>query len=182
MQGLWKVALFCICWSFVYPFSTVQAKIRQAGIAHARHVPPARSGLAAERGAELSRQAQSYWAKGEYAQAEILWQRALVIQEKTLGLHHPDVVTTLYSLAGLYQERGEYTQAETLWQRALAIQEQALGPEHPNVAATLHSLAGLYLAKGEYSRVEPLLQRTLAIEEQTLGLEDPQVDETPPRC
>lgn len=45
-----------------------------------------------------------------------------------LGLEHPNVDTSLSSLAELYRAQGQYTKAEPLQQRALAIQEKALGP------------------------------------------------------
>jgi Tetratricopeptide repeat len=48
------------------------------------------------------------WARAAYAKAEPLYQRALVIFEKALGLDHPDVATSLNNLAGLYRVRGQY--------------------------------------------------------------------------
>ncbi|MBI3796166.1 MAG: tetratricopeptide repeat protein [Deltaproteobacteria bacterium] len=178
MRVFWRIMLPCICWSLAYHPLRGQAETNKAEIARTKRTPPTQNARAVEQGVALSRRAEQHWAKGEYAQAESLWQRALTIQERALGPEHPNVVITLFSLARLYQERGEYARAESLWQRALVIQERTLGPEHPNVAATLHNLAGLYLAKGEYGRVEPLLQRTLAIEEKALGPEHPQVATT----
>jgi len=146
----------CLCWSLVYHPLRGQAETSKVEIAGTKRAPLIQNALAVEQGNALSRRAEQHWAKGEYARAESLWQRALTIQERALGPEHPNVVITLFSLARLYQERGEYARAESLWQRALVIQERTLGPEHPNVAATLHNLAGLYLATGEYGRVEPL--------------------------
>ena len=40
-----------------------------------------------------------YQYKGEYAEAEPLFQRALAIREKALGPSHPDVAATLNNLA-----------------------------------------------------------------------------------
>jgi hypothetical protein len=38
--------------------------------------------------------------RGNYSQAEPLYQRSLAIDEKVLGKEHPDVATTLNNLAG----------------------------------------------------------------------------------
>ncbi|MGH2522350.1 MAG: tetratricopeptide repeat protein, partial [Anaerolineales bacterium] len=61
---------------------------------------------------------------GAYGQAEPLYQRTLVINEKALGPAHPDTALSLNNLAQLYQDTGAYGKAEPLYQRALAIYEQ----------------------------------------------------------
>jgi hypothetical protein len=50
-----------------------------------------------------------------------LSQRALAIQEKYLGPHHPEVAQSLESLAALYKKTGRAREAEALEQRAHAI-------------------------------------------------------------
>jgi tetratricopeptide (TPR) repeat protein len=113
--------------------------------------------------------------RAQYAQAEPLYQRALAIDEKTLGPEHPEVATDLSNLAMLYYEQGKYTQAEPLYQRVLAIDEKTLGPEHPSTASCLNNLAMLYHEQGKYTQAEPLYQRALTIREKVFGLEHPQV-------
>lgn len=76
--------------------------------------------------------------------AEPLYQRALAIQEKSMGSDHPDIATALSNLAALYDNQGKYFEAEPLYQRALVIREKSLGSGHPNTTATLGSLAALY--------------------------------------
>ena len=178
MQTLWRTVLLCLCWSLACHSLTVWAETGKAGSARAKRAPRTQEVLAVERGAALSRRAEQHWAKGEYAQAETLWQRALAIQEQALGPAHPNVAATLHSLADLYWARGEYGRVEPLLQRTLAIEEHALGPEHPTVAITLHSLAYLSQAKGEYNHAMPLFQRALAIEERALSPEHPAVAAT----
>jgi CHAT domain-containing protein/Tfp pilus assembly protein PilF len=123
----------------------------------------------------LNHLAELYRAKGEYARAEPLYQRALAIWEKALGPNHPNVAQSLNNLAALYRAKGEYARAEPLYQRALAIWEKALGPNHPNVAQSLNNLAFLYDSKGEDGRTEPLYQRALDIFERKLGPDHPDV-------
>ncbi|GKS59432.1 hypothetical protein YTPLAS18_29590 [Nitrospira sp.] len=115
------------------------------------------------------------YAKGQYAEAEPLLQRALAICEQALGPEHPDVARSLNNLALLYHTQGAYVKAEPLYHRALAIYEHALGPEHPNVARSLNNLALLYHTQGAYAKAEPLYHRALAICEQALGPEHPDV-------
>src|SRR5579883_2813991 len=107
--------------------------------------------------------------RGDYAQAEPLYRRALTIREQALGPLHPLTATSLNNLAELYHAQGKYAHAEPLYQRARTIREQALGPLHPDTATSLNNLAELYRAQGKYAQAEPLLQRALAILEQALG-------------
>ncbi|WP_124330823.1 tetratricopeptide repeat protein [Desulfonema ishimotonii] len=43
-----------------------------------------------------------YYQQGHYGEAEPLIQKALVLRKKVLGLKHPDTLTSLSSLAGIY--------------------------------------------------------------------------------
>ena len=131
-----------------------------------------RSGRSTRCRQSLNNLANLYSAKGDYAKAEPLYQRALAIWEKALG---PDTPTSLISQQPrhLYSDKGDYAKAEPLYRRALAIREKALGPEHPDVATSLNNLADLYNDKGDYAKAEPLYQRALAIREKALGPEHP---------
>ncbi len=108
-----------------------------------------------------------------YADAEPLYQRALLIWEQVLGPQHPNTATSLNNLALLYDNQGKYEQAEPLYQRALLIREQVLGPQHPNTATSLNNLALLYDNQGKYEQAEPLYQRAVTIMEKTLGSNHP---------
>jgi tetratricopeptide (TPR) repeat protein len=109
--------------------------------------------------------------RAEYAQAEPLFERALAIDEKAFGVHHPDTATDLNNLAILLKTQGKHKDAEPLHRRALAIREKALGPEHTDTAQSLNNLAELYRDQGRYQEAEPLYQRALAIREKALGPE-----------
>jgi tetratricopeptide (TPR) repeat protein len=111
--------------------------------------------------------------RAQYAEAELLYQHALVIREKVAGPEHRDTADSLTKLAWLYEDQGEYTKAEPLSMRALAIKERALGPEHPDTATSLDSLAKIYRDQRRYAEAEPLAQRALAIREKVLGPEHP---------
>jgi CHAT domain-containing protein/Tfp pilus assembly protein PilF len=112
---------------------------------------------------------------GKFSEAIPLARRALEINEKALGLDHPDVAASLNGLAVLYDRQGRYTDAEPLYRRALAIEEKALGLDHPDVAALLNNLAVLYDRQGRYADAESLNKRSLVIREKSLGPDHPDV-------
>jgi tetratricopeptide (TPR) repeat protein/transcriptional regulator with XRE-family HTH domain len=114
-------------------------------------------------------------ARVQYAQAEPLFQRALVIREQALGVEHPAVAQSLTSLAQLYVDTGRYDQAQSLYQRAVTIYESRGGLTHPDMAQSLNSLALVYYEQGKYEQAEPLYQRALSIYEQALGPHHPYV-------
>ena len=93
---------------------------------------------------------------GQYGRAVMVAQAALQVAEKNVGSNHPDVATSLNSLANLYYTQGNYTKAEPLYKRSLDILEKALGPNHPDVATNLESLALLYRATNRSAEAKKL--------------------------
>jgi CHAT domain-containing protein len=67
----------------------------------------------------LNNLASLYYNQGKYAEAEPLYQRALRIREKALGLEHPDVAISLNNLAALYYAQAQPEKAEVFFQRGL---------------------------------------------------------------
>ncbi len=98
-----------------------------------------------------------------YRTANPLYQQALVIREKALGLEHPSVAASLNNLALLYHAQGKYAEAEPLYKRSLAIWEKALGPEHPQVATSLENYAALLRELDRNAEAEKLEERARAI-------------------
>ena len=62
-----------------------------------------------------------YWRQADLEQAELLYQRALAIQETVLGPQAPEVATTLDDYAALLRQTNRVVEAVTLEQRARAI-------------------------------------------------------------
>jgi serine/threonine-protein kinase len=123
----------------------------------------------------LSNLAAVHDAKGDYAEAQRLQERALGIWENVLGPDHPQVAMALNNLALGLHNQGEYARARTLSTRALAIWEVALGPEHPNVAMALNNLGNTLHSMGDYPQAQALHGRALAIREGAFGPEHPAV-------
>jgi tetratricopeptide (TPR) repeat protein/transcriptional regulator with XRE-family HTH domain len=113
--------------------------------------------------------------RGQYKEAEQLFEWALQIREQALGPDHPEVAAVLNRLAYLSLNQSRYTEAEALFERALQIWKQTLGPEHPETVVAFHNLGTLFLNQGRYTEAEALFERTLQIWKQTLGPEHPKV-------
>jgi CHAT domain-containing protein/Tfp pilus assembly protein PilF len=124
---------------------------------------------------KLYRKGLTLYRTGKLDEAISLFERALEIRERILGLDHFYVAADGSALARMYANKGDYAKAEPLYQRALSIYEKALGPNHSNVALSLNNLASLYSRKGEYANAESLYQRALAIYEKALGPDHPMV-------
>lgn len=106
---------------------------------------------------------------GELAKGKPLIERALLLQEGSLGATHPIVARTLDSLAELETKMGHPEEALPLAKRALQIREDRLGPEHPETSASLNTLGNLYWKQGDLSQAAQSFQRALAIVEQSVG-------------
>jgi tetratricopeptide (TPR) repeat protein len=111
----------------------------------------------------MNEMAVVYYENAKYKEAEPLMQRALKIDEASLGKDHPNVARDLNNLAQLYQATNRLKEAEPLMQRALKIDEASLGKDHPKVARDLNNLAQLYKATNRLKEAEPLMQRLLVI-------------------
>jgi tetratricopeptide (TPR) repeat protein len=72
----------------------------------------------------LNNLASLYDSQGQYAKAEPLYNRALTIREKALGLEHPDVATCLENYA--------LQEAEPLEARARTIRANGLRADDLN--------------------------------------------------
>jgi len=114
-------------------------------------------------------------AKALFDEAEPFYRRALDIDEKSVGLEHPQVAVSLTNLAQLLQATNRMAEAEPLMRRALVIDEKSFGPDHPKVAIRLSSLARLLHATKRMAEAEPLMRRALVIDEKHFGSEHPDV-------
>jgi len=56
-----------------------------------------------------------FYQRGQYREAEPLWNSVLAICERVLGPEHPDTLSTVNNLANLYRNQGKDEQAEPLY-------------------------------------------------------------------
>jgi tetratricopeptide (TPR) repeat protein len=124
--------------------------------------------------AEVLRKAADYLReRARYAQAELLYERALRIWKQRGGSEHPEAIRSLNGLARLYFELAQFEQSEALYQQALHLGERALGPDCLEVAYALNGLGIISEMLGKYEQAEPFLQQALCIRKQVRGPEHP---------
>ena len=121
----------------------------------------------------LSRESGILFRARNYERAEELGRQALELAEKNVGRDHPDVATSLDSLAMSLSAQGRLAEAEPLFKRSLAVRETIHGPDHPDVATSLNNLADLLGSQGRHTEAEPLYRRSLAVREKALGTDHP---------
>lgn len=110
---------------------------------------------------------------GDYKNALLYYERALNLQEQSVGTDHPDIAGNLNNLGTLLQAMGDLTGARPYLERALAIWEQALGPDDPTTATSLSNLGDLLHSMGDMAGARPYYERALAIREKALGPDHP---------
>jgi tetratricopeptide (TPR) repeat protein len=108
--------------------------------------------------------------RGKYAQAELLYRRALDFYEEEYGPEFHNTADTLSALGLLYVDQGKCTQAEPLLTRALEIHKKIHEPEDRRVAISMSNLAKLYYVQSKYEQAESLYTDSLAIHEMVSGL------------
>ena len=82
---------------------------------------------------QANARASQLYARGQYAEAALLFQEDLSIRRDILGEDHPDTApaTTTWPRPSA---QGKYAEAEAMHRRALAIRLKALGEDHPDTA------------------------------------------------
>ena len=113
--------------------------------------------------------------RAEYGEAKRMYERALAIDEATLGPDHPNVAIRLNNLGNVLMDQGDLISAKALLERALAIDEATLDPNHPDVAIGLTNLGNVLMDQGDLDGAKALIERALAIDEAALGPNHPYV-------
>src|SRR5262249_16268740 len=103
-----------------------------------------------------------YHRGGRNENAEILFKRALALNEDSVGKDHVIVANTLTNLGNILFEQRRFSETEPLYKRALAIYQQSLSPLNPSVIAALNNLAGLYFRQDDYGDALPLALQNVA--------------------
>jgi eukaryotic-like serine/threonine-protein kinase len=115
----------------------------------------------------------AYRALGKYEEARPHLERSLAVREKELGADHPDTLTSMNDLAGLYHDQGKYEKAEPLYLEVLQEREKKLGADHLHTLTSKNNLALLYRDQGKYAEAEALFLEVLRRREEKLGADHP---------
>lgn len=116
-------------------------------------------------------------AKKDYAEAEKLLQRALLVVQDKLGSGHPLTGKILSFLGELYIANGKYTDAERVCQEAVKVLESSLGPDNDRTAMAFNNLARLYIHQEKYPEAQDLCLRALNTLDGILDRNHPNVKE-----
>lgn len=115
-----------------------------------------------------------YGMQNRDIEAEPLFQRALVINEKAYGRQHPSIVLTLQNLAVIYASQDKFSEAHVAALESLEISRRLFGTNHPRIGSSCRTLAIVYALQGDAQTAERFAERSIVIFEQTLGERHPE--------
>ncbi|KAJ7949124.1 Clustered mitochondria protein-like [Quillaja saponaria] len=108
---------------------------------------------------------------GDMAGAIIQQHKELIINERCLGLDHPDTAHSYGNMALFYHGLNQTELALQHMSRALLLLSLSSGPDHPDVAATFINVAMMYQDIGNMNTALRYLQEALKKNERLLGKE-----------
>ncbi|CAM0944519.1 unnamed protein product [Alopecurus aequalis] len=106
---------------------------------------------------------------GDIAGAIVQQHRELIINERCLGLDHPDTAHSYGNMALFYHGLNQTELALRHMSRTLLLLSLASGPDHPDVAATLINVAMMYQDASNMNTALRYLQEALVKNERLLG-------------
>jgi tetratricopeptide (TPR) repeat protein len=106
---------------------------------------------------------------GDYAMAEKLYKKALLIEEKYYGKDHSQVAVVLNNLGNALRCLGDYARAKEVYEIALEIMLKNDGNEHIQIAITLENLGNALINLGNYARAKEVYEITLEINKKYFG-------------
>lgn len=103
------------------------------------------------------------------ASAESLHRRVLEANMQTLGISHPNTITTMHNFAAVLANQGsnhdddnaKLSEAAELLQRALSSSQTALGPSSPPSLGIMEQRVDILLRQGKYEQAEGLARTVL---------------------
>jgi tetratricopeptide (TPR) repeat protein len=122
--------------------------------------------------------AHSYFGRGNYPQAQVIYERILVHRLNQLGPNDVALVMDLNNLGAVLVAQEKFNQAEPFMRRALTILEKAPGSQPVKIADALSLLATIYAKQDKLQECEPLLKRALELRRATLSTEHPDIAQT----
>ncbi len=126
----------------------------------------------------FERLAASYFTRGNYTQAQVIYERILVHRLNQVGTSDTALVADFNNLAGVLVAQEKYNQAEPFMRRAVSILDVAKEVEPLKVAEALSLLATIYTRQDKLAESEPLIKRALEIRRANLSAEHPDVAQT----
>jgi len=113
--------------------------------------------------ATIDQQAEALSSRGEYPQAQPLFEKALGIRRRLLADDFPDVARSYNTLASNLDAQAKYAAAQPLYHRALEIYRRLLTDDHPFTAGSYTNVAYNLDDQGKYAAAQPLHEKALEI-------------------
>lgn len=110
-----------------------------------------------------------YYHMSQYGKALQCAHKALVIQERFLGMEDIETVTSLSNLAVIYRETGNVKEAFRYGEKALSKKINAFGEDHISTAASFSNLSALYHDMGDLEQALRYAKKALEIEKKHWG-------------
>jgi tetratricopeptide (TPR) repeat protein len=120
----------------------------------------------------MQREAEAWFAKGRYGEAQSLFEQVLAGFRKVLGEEHPLMAAGYNWLGYSLIAQAKYPEAEENLQKALTLSRKLLGEEHPDTAKIYETVAGNRLEQVQFKKAEEDFRKVLAIKRKVLGEED----------
>jgi len=143
-------------------FETVDAEWRLKTLRRVASMPR-EDRIAYQSAHTMTAQAETLYAQGKYAQAQMLFQKALEINRRLLADDHPDTAEGYNNLAANLERQGKHAAAQPLHENALAIWRRLLTDDHPDTVASYNNLACNLDFQGKYGPAQPLHEKALQI-------------------
>ncbi|MFA6212731.1 MAG: tetratricopeptide repeat protein [Candidatus Obscuribacterales bacterium] len=126
----------------------------------------------------FERLAASYFTRGNYTQAQVIYERMLVHRLNQVGTSDTALVADFNNLAGVLVAQEKYNQAEPFMRRAVSILDVAKEVDQLKVAEALSLLATIYMRQDKLAESEPLVRRALDIRRKNLSPDHPDLAQT----
>jgi serine/threonine-protein kinase len=117
----------------------------------------------------------TYRNLGRLDEAEEQLERALEIRQQIFHDGHPEVASSLNSIALLRLEEGRFSEAEDLLLQGLEIRKRSLGTSHPDVAQSVYNIGRVRIARRDAAAAENYFRESMALRRAHFGDGHPDV-------
>ncbi len=117
--------------------------------------------------AALSNVAVLQTSLGNFSEAALRANEALVIAERAFGKDSPNIIPPLWSLELVAYHDGDLEQEQRLVERRLTVARAAFPPQHPWVASALGESGYLLMRNGQFKQGEARMREALQLLQQT---------------
>ncbi|CAF1019880.1 unnamed protein product [Adineta steineri] len=116
------------------------------------------------------------WIKcnqGEYQEALVSHEIALVRRQQSLPSNHPDLAASHNNIGVVYYRKGDYTKALSNYEIALAMRQQSLLSNHPDLGDSYNNIGTVHRSIGNNSNARIAHEKALEIRRKSLPSNHP---------